>query len=564
MKLKSFRFRIALLSALLSALAVAGFSGVTYLLFYQSKLTNIDHDLTDNLLREASMPRPQTHWQAYEQNRISFFGEANRNAIALLVLDQNSQVIYQSSNWQAEFNALSLFPAKPQSISNSISLENYSQQETSNQDLTWQDIHTSSIKYLKGSLESNPKSLHQRLKVAVSPKISNSQKRQQFLNIIEAQFPNQSPFLDHAPPDGQPPPPDGTSPESMPFPQRRAPSNLSNLVTRKTTMGQWRIGAVSNPFVKIAMAINLQVIDQEMRAIQGVFLIAVPFTLVLVMVGAWWLSADALKPIRQIINTIRRINVKELNQRAPVADTDLEFIELVQVFNQMMERLERSFLQASRFSADAAHELKTPLAILQGELELALHQTETGSRMQQTLSNLLDEVSRLGSITRKLLLLSLADAGRMNLQKTSINLSIILHELAEDLDILAPEISLELAIEPDLEVMGDRELIIQILHNLINNAIKYNLPNGWLKIIAKIIDNFVYITIVNSSQNVSPEEREHIFDRFYRADRSRNRTVEGFGLGLSLAREIARAHHGNLQIDPPSPNSTSFTLTLPL
>jgi signal transduction histidine kinase len=263
------------------------------------------------------------------------------------------------------------------------------------------------------------------------------------------------------------------------------------------------------------------------------------------------------------------VNAKGLNQRASIANTDLEFIELVQVFNQMMERLERSFLQASRFSADAAHELKTPLAILQGELELALHQTETGSKMQQTLSNLLDEVSRLSSITRKLLLLSLADAGRMNLQKTLVNLSEILYELAEDIDILAPEITLKLILDDELKIMADRELIIQILQNLITNAIKYNVANdnvanGWIQIKAKNIGSMICVTISNSSQDISLSDRERIFDRFHRADPSRNRGVEGFGLGLSLSREIARAHHGNLQLDPPLPNCTSFTLNLPL
>jgi len=531
LKLKSFRFRIAFLSALLAAIAVAGFSGVTYVLFYQSKLTAIDHDITDNLLREASAPRPQTHWQAYERNRISFFGGSNINSIALLVLDQNDQIIHQSKNWQTEFQAESLFPRTPQEL----------------------DAYSS---FLQQNLKQKSDSL-------ISNNISSSDS-EEVEKILSNQLPNHPSFLDRPPPSDQPPVQDRERSEPLPFPRRPSPSNLSNLVTRKTNTGQWRIGTVAAPFVKIAMAINLQIINREMSSIQGVFLIAVPFTLCLVMLGAWWLSADALKPIRHITNTIRRINVKGLNQRASVANTDLEFVELIQVFNQMMERLERSFLQASRFSADAAHELKTPLAILQGQLELALHQTETGSTTQQTLSNLLDEVSRLSSITRKLLLLSLADAGRMNLQKTQINLSVALHELAEDIDILAPEITLKLAIDDGLAVMGDRELIIQILHNLINNAIKYNIPNGWIKIEAKTIGQIISVTISNSSQNIALEDRDRIFDRFHRADPSRNRGVEGFGLGLSLAREIARAHQGNLQLDPPLPNCTSFTLILPL
>ena len=301
-----------------------------------------------------------------------------------------------------------------------------------------------------------------------------------------------------------------------------------------------------------------------MSMIQNVFLIAIPFTLLLVMFGGWWLSGDALKPIKNITNTIRKVNAKGLNQRTSVSDLDLEFVELVQVFNQMMERLERSFLQASRFSADAAHELKTPLAILLGELELALQHTETGSVMQQTLSNLLDEVSRLSSITRKLLLLSLADAGRMTMQKTEVNFSQILAEMAEDIEILAPELKLKLEIIPNLRVLGDRELLTQVLQNLITNAIKYNLPDGWIQIQTIKNGNLLFVTVSNSSQNIANSDRDRIFDRFHRADPARNRGVEGFGLGLSLSREIIRAHNGNLLLDPQTSGCTSFTLTLPI
>ncbi|MHC5731529.1 MAG: histidine kinase dimerization/phospho-acceptor domain-containing protein, partial [Nostoc sp.] len=117
--------------------------------------------------------------------------------------------------------------------------------------------------------------------------------------------------------------------------------------------------------------------------------------------------------IRQLTGVIQQLTVKGLDQRIPIGTTDVEFVELIRVFNQMLERLERSFTQASRFSADAAHELKTPLTILQGELERTLQQVDPGSEVQQRLSNLLDEVRRLSGIIRKLLLLSLADAGQM-------------------------------------------------------------------------------------------------------------------------------------------------------
>jgi len=531
MKLKSFRFRIALLSALLAGTAIAGFSGVTYFLFYQSKLNTIDNEIKDQLLRESSAPRPLPHWQSYEQHRSSFFADQLQNAIALLVVDRDGKTIHQSKNWQPEFNPESLFVPVPEdalrNLSNFIPLN---QPQQTNQ---------------RRSPNNPPPDPRNR-----RPPPQNRESSTGATENPSFDLPSDLPPPDDRPPIG-------------------APQFISSLITRKTSTGTWRMGTASSPFVKLAIAVNLQVIDREMQTIQNVFLISIPLTLLLMMLGAWVLSGGALKPIKQITETIRRVNAKGLNQRTSVADLDIEFVELVQVFNQMMERLERSFLQASRFSADAAHELKTPLAILQGELELALQNTETGSPMQQTLSNLLDEVCRLSSITRKLLLLSLADAGRMNVQKTELDFSQILHELTEDIEILAPELSLKQDILPDLKILGDRELLTQVLQNLINNAIKYNLPNdhaanGWIQIHTKIKNNSLFVTISNSSQDISVSDRDRLFDRFHRADPARNRGVEGFGLGLSLSREIARAHNGNLQLDPPTLASTSFTLSLPL
>jgi signal transduction histidine kinase len=230
----------------------------------------------------------------------------------------------------------------------------------------------------------------------------------------------------------------------------------------------------------------------------------------------------------------------------------------------MLERLERSFRQASRFSADAAHELKTPLAILQGELECTLQQAEPGSEVQQGLSNLLDEVRRLSGIVRKLLLLSLADAGQMNLHRVEVDLSGLLIEMLEDIELLAPHLEIQTEIAEALCVQGDRDLLIQVLQNLISNAIKYNFPNGWIRIDASRQSATVSITISNCSKEIPVSDRNRIFDRFHRGDPARTRQVEGIGLGLSLAREIARAHGGDLTLVPTLSGQTAFTLALPV
>jgi signal transduction histidine kinase len=230
----------------------------------------------------------------------------------------------------------------------------------------------------------------------------------------------------------------------------------------------------------------------------------------------------------------------------------------------MLERLERSFTQASRFSADAAHELKTPLTILQGELERTLQQVEPGSEVQQRLSNLLDEVGRLSSIMRKLLLLSLADAGQMSLYLVAVDMSELLMEMVEDVELLSPYLRVQSNIPHGLKVQGDRDLLIQVLQNLLSNAIKYNLPNGWIEIQAYQTQTKLHVKIINASKEIPASDRSRLFDRFYRGDRAHTRKVEGIGLGLSLAREIVRAHGGDLILDSTtSMGQTAFTLTLP-
>jgi len=350
-----------------------------------------------------------------------------------------------------------------------------------------------------------------------------------------------------------------------PFERRRPPPNLSShSVTRRTDQGNWRIAAASTPQGQVAIAVSLQTITQEMGAIRNIFLIAIPGTLLVVAIGAWVLSGSALHPIRQLTAVMQKLTVTGLDQRVALGQTDVEFAELIQVFNQMLERLERSFMQASRFSADAAHELKTPLAILQGELELTLQQAAPGSALQQSLSSLLDEVRRLSGIVRKLLLLSLADAGQMGVHRVQLDLSEMLVVMVEDLELVAPHLTVQTEIDHELNVWGDRDLLNQVLQNLMSNAIKYNLPDGWIRIEARQKSASVQITITNASQPMSPEERDRLFDRFYRGDPARTRTIEGIGLGLSLSREIVLAHGGNLAIAQPSGDYTTFTLILPI
>ncbi|MGL4378994.1 MAG: sensor histidine kinase [Microcoleaceae cyanobacterium] len=539
-KLRSFRVRIALLSVFLAGSTLIGFGLASWFLIYKTKLARLDSEIKSQLLRESvHPPYPIIHWLTYEKALPLFFGVDSQSQLLLLVIDSHEQILHQSSHWPSDLNYANLFPPASKSITPFFFPE------------------------------------------AISPPPPFGHGNKPPDGRLHPLFRNGD-----KPPDGRPHPPfrDGNKPpdETQPPEEKQEflppeirsdilPENSyrdqeppSSFVTKKTHTGRWRIGSVASPFVRIAIAVSLHTIEREMTAIANIFLISIPVALILVAFGAWLLSGRALKPLHQVTITIQQVTAKGLDQRVAIGDVDQEFVELLQVFNQMMERLDRSFKQASRFSADAAHELKTPLAILQGQLEWTLQRVETGSKIQQTLSDLLDEVRRLGTIIRKLLLLSLADAGQMRLQLVTVNLSEVLADLVEDIDILAPDLEVKTKIPPQLKIKGDRDLLMQVLQNLINNAIKYNIPKGWMEIQGNTNGKIVSVTVTNSSLDIPQSDRERIFDRFYRGDRSHNRQIEGLGLGLSLSREIARAHGGELTLDKTPSRQTAFSLTLPI
>ena len=326
----------------------------------------------------------------------------------------------------------------------------------------------------------------------------------------------------------------------------------------------WRAGLAVTPYSRVAVAMNLTAVDAEMAALRNSFLLAVPLALALIGLGSWLVAARALSPVRRLNASIRTVTAAGLDQRLTTREQDREFEELTLAFNEMLGLLEKSFKQASRFSADAAHELKTPLAILQGQIEREINRAEAGSRIQGVLAGILDEVRRLSAISRKLLLLAQADAAQLRLQLEPFDLSAALLALAEDTRMLAPGLQVTEDIAPGIGVSADGNLLTQILHNLISNAIKYNVEGGWIRIAASRTPECATVVISNASAGIDEEERGRLFERFYRADRARGRQVDGVGLGLSLSRELARAHGGHLELEVAQDRGVHLSLIIPV
>ena len=268
-----------------------------------------------------------------------------------------------------------------------------------------------------------------------------------------------------------------------------------------------------------------------------------------------------MRPVTRLQQAMASVTQKALSARIPVQGEDREFAALMEVYNTMLARLEKSFQQASRFSSDAAHELKTPLTILQGQIEQALLEA-TQPALQTKLVSLLDEVARLSDITRKLLLLSQADAGYLAIQKTPIDATQMLDDLAADLHMLVTTQRVECGIDRHLTLSGDAVLLRQLFNNLISNAVRYGLPGGWIKLDARAHAGGIQVDISNNSIPIKADNRARFFDRFFRGDAAHNRQVEGSGLGLSLSREIALAHGGDLRLLPSPSDTVTLRLTL--
>ena len=366
------------------------------------------------------------------------------------------------------------------------------------------------------------------------------------------------------PPPRPPSPPGVFGPPPPPPPPPAARLRQPETLTWRDGLASWRIAILGNEFCTVVVGVNLAAHQSYMLTNALALLGALPLAALLAAAGGWLLSGRALRPVRRLTETAESVTAQGLGRRLAAADEDAEFARLMKVFNAMLERLEKSFQQATRFSADAAHELKTPLSILQGELEQAIQEAEVGSRQQQVYGELLDEVQRLKSIVRKLLLLSLADAGRLEPTLQPLDLSAAVETLREDTEAMAPGLTVVSEVDPHAWVQADPELLGQVLQNLAGNAIKYNRPGGSIRFQLRRKDEVVHLAVSNTGAGIPPEDRGRVFQRFYRANRARDRAVDGVGLGLSLAREILRAHGGELALTSSTNDATSFVLSLPL
>ncbi|MCB9849426.1 MAG: heavy metal sensor histidine kinase [Phycisphaerales bacterium] len=277
------------------------------------------------------------------------------------------------------------------------------------------------------------------------------------------------------------------------------------------------------------------------------------------------LAGKSLRPVQQMTNTARHIGAQNLAERLARSRNGDELDDLAGVLNEMLARIERQFGEVQRFTADAAHELRTPLAALRCRVELALDHQCDENEWRQLLEESLGQFDTLSRITNDLLLLARADAGRNFLNLDRFDLTETIRDLVDLYSATANEHRIELVCERmvAIEVDADAMRIRQLFSNLLDNALKYTPPGGRVTVGMARYENKAEVRVCDNGPGIAPEHIAHVFDRFYRVDAARTRTTGGCGLGLSICRSIAEAHGGTITMASRLDVGTEVVVRLP-
>lgn len=319
-----------------------------------------------------------------------------------------------------------------------------------------------------------------------------------------------------------------------------------------------------NKGVIVTIAATEKYFSFQLSEYKKALYIAIPvFWFVTLMIGLIFIKY-AFTPMDKITKAANMISATNLHERLPAWKTRDELGRLTETLNEMINRLEVSFSEVQRFTGDVSHELKTPLTILRGELELALNARQTQTEYTLTIASALDEVIRLQNVVESLLELSRADLGKAKINLVERSLTKLVVDIVEDAIILAEEhnLSVQSKVQSDITLIFDPVRMHQCIINVIDNAIKYNNEKGTIFINLYKEGEFAVVLIRDTGIGIPAEDLPHIFDRFYRVDQSRSK--QGSGLGLSIVKWIVEAHKGTMKIVSISGKGTEFKLMFPL
>lgn len=302
----------------------------------------------------------------------------------------------------------------------------------------------------------------------------------------------------------------------------------------------------------IQVAAPMDLLERQQASLLTFFLVSIPVVLVLASLMGWIFTRGALQPVTDIITKAKRISVGNLSDRIPAPKTQDEIHRLVGSLNDLLARLEGAFSSQERFISDASHQLKTPLAILKGELDLIKNKTLTPDETKEFFKSMGEEVESLSSIVENLLLLARVDAGIEKFKFEPVRMEDVLVDQIARLEKLASSKKVKIKIniaekESGFEIQGDDELLGCLFHNLIENAIKYSSDGSPIEIKLFEYKNEFVAEVRDHGPGIAEAEKEKIFDRFYRSEINGSKT-SGYGLGLALAKKISEVLGGYITV----------------
>jgi heavy metal sensor kinase len=293
--------------------------------------------------------------------------------------------------------------------------------------------------------------------------------------------------------------------------------------------------------------------------------LGLPLAIGIVTVGGYLLVQRALRPVEQITRAAEQITQLNLSDRLPVTQTGDELERLSLALNRMITRLDEAFQNSKRFAADASHDLRTPLTILRGELESMVEDPQLDEELCERLASLLEEAIHLTKIVDQLFTLTQLDSGESRTEWARFDLAELARTTTDQMSLLAEDkqIALDCAAGNPAFVRGDRSRIKQVIVNLLDNAIKYTPARGRVELRVQGVNGHVVLEVEDTGIGIPPEALPHVFERFYRVDKTRSAEAESAGLGLSIVKCICSAHGAEVQASSVPKVGSRFTVKLP-
>lgn len=359
----------------------------------------------------------------------------------------------------------------------------------------------------------------------------------------------------------------GPSAEATPAPDALAPSRSmhaqrsgSALVEAMQATVSLRDGTAVRYYMSIDRHEDAKLLSGFVRA----SVLAIPILLLVVALGAWAIARMSLAPLLRFRRLAAAIGETSLDQRVPASDLPAELAELAGEFNAMLERIDRGYRRLQEFSADLAHELRTPIATLMGRAQVALSHDRTQAELRDVLEGDIEELERLSRLIADMLFIAQAEHGPAVLKVEAVDLATEARRVSDYLSLVGEEKGVNVEVHGEAEVHAEPLLVQRAITNLMSNAIRHARANSAVRVDIATDGEGTRLQVTNIGQSIAPEHLDRIFDRFYRVDASRTRNSGGTGLGLAIVRSIMDAHGGSVKASSDAATGTTvFTLSFP-